>query len=241
VQIVPPSWEFEGRVDGMAMLKKIANRDGFGGVLAEGVKSAAQKLGPEAEKIGVYHQKGNAPRGHDHRARWVELLDVATSNTGTLETGGFRPEDPFSWEQVSTGVAKNKGIRTYVDALSVCMISTNTMGSLDFEPLVDMMNAITGWDFTPEDAQNRGLLVVNLMRAFNIRHGVTPKVEYPSVRYRSVPVDGPAEGQDVALHWDDMLDNYYSLMGWDRDSGKPLPETLEKLGLTHIIPDLWQS
>jgi aldehyde:ferredoxin oxidoreductase len=223
----------------MGMLKKIASREGFGGVLAEGLMRAAQKLGPEAEKIGVYHIKGNAPRGHDHRARWVEMLDVATSNTGTLETGGLRPEDPFSWEQVSTEVAKKKGIRTYVDALSVCMISTNTMGGLDFEPLVDMMNAITGWDFTPEDAQHVGLRIVNLMRAFNIRHGVTPNVEYPSARYRSVPVDGPAKGQNVALHWEDMLDNYYRTMGWDRDSGKPLPETLEKLELTHLIPDLW--
>jgi aldehyde:ferredoxin oxidoreductase len=223
----------------MAMLRKIAGREGFGGVLAEGLMRAAQKLGPEAEKIGVYHIKGNAPRGHDHRARWVEMLDVATSNTGTLETGGLRPEDPFSWEQVSTEVAKKKGIRTYVDALSVCMISTNTMGGLDFEPLVDMMNAITGWNFTPEDAQHVGLRIVNLMRAFNIRHGVTPDVEYPSFRYRSVPVDGPAKGQNVALHWEDMLRNYYRTMGWDRDSGKPLPETLEKLELSHLIPDLW--
>src|SRR4030042_2640883 len=74
----------------VVMLKKIAGREGFGDVLAEGTMRAAQKLGPEAEKIGVYHKKGHSPRGHDHRARWVELLDVATSNTGTLETGGLR-------------------------------------------------------------------------------------------------------------------------------------------------------
>ena len=223
----------------MAMLKKIAGREGFGDVLAEGTMRAAQKLGPEAEKIGVYHKKGHSPRGHDHRARWVELLDVATSNTGTLETGGLRVEDPFSWEQVSTEVARKKGIRTFVDALSVCMICTNTMGGLHFEPLVDMMNAVTGWNFTPEDAKTAGLRIVNLMRAFNIRHGIIPDVEYPSTRYSSVPVDGPAKGQNVALHWDDMLENYYSTMGWDRASGRPLPETLEKLGLGHIIPNLW--
>jgi len=27
-------------------------------------------------------------------------------------------------------------------------------------------------------------------------------------------------------------------MGWDADTGKPLPETLERLGLAHIAPDL---
>ena len=223
----------------VVMLKKVAGREGFGDVLAEGTMRAAQKLGPEAEKIGVYHKKGHSPRGHDHRARWVELLDVATSNTGTLETGGLRVEPPFSWEQVSTEVAKKKGIRTYIDALSVCMISTNTMGGIHFEPLVDMMNAVTGWNFTPEDAKTAGLRIVNLMRAFNIRHGITPDVEYPSTKYSSIPIDGPAKGQNVALHWDDMLDNYYRMMGWDRASGRPLPETLEKMGLKHIIPDLW--
>jgi aldehyde:ferredoxin oxidoreductase len=106
----------------VVMLKKIAGREGFGDVLAEGTMRAAQKLGPEAEKIGVYHKKGHSPRGHDHRARWVELLDVATSNTGTLETGGLRVEPPFSWEQVST-MAK-ESIRTYIDALSVCRSPT---------------------------------------------------------------------------------------------------------------------
>jgi aldehyde:ferredoxin oxidoreductase len=223
----------------MVMLKKIAYREGFGAVLAEGTMRTAQKLGPEAEKIGVYQKKGHSPRGHDHRARWVEMLDVATSNTGTLETGGVRVEDAFSWEKISTEVAKKKGIRTFIDALSVCMICTNTMGTVHFEPLVDAMNAVTGWNFTPEEARTAGLRIVNLMRAFNIRHGVTPDVEYPSTRYSSVPVDGPSKGQNVALHWDDMLENYYNIMGWDRDSGKPLPETLEKLGLKHIIPDLW--
>src|SRR5512136_1873896 len=119
------------------------------------------------------------------------------------------------------------------------MISTNLLSGLHFEPLVDMMNAVTGWNFTPDVARIAGLRIVNLMRAFNIRHGVKPDVEYPTFRYGSVPVDGPAQGKNVSLHWDDMLDNFYRIMGWDRASGKPLPETLEKLGLKHIIPDLW--
>jgi aldehyde:ferredoxin oxidoreductase len=39
-------------------------------------------------------------------------------------------------------------------------------------------------------------------------------------------------------HWGKMLSNYYSLMGWDRKTGKPLPETLKELGLEDIIPHL---
>jgi len=35
-----------------------------------------------------------------------------------------------------------------------------------------------------------------------------------------------------------MIENYYTLMGWDPQTGKPLPETLEKLGLGEIVKDL---
>jgi aldehyde:ferredoxin oxidoreductase len=34
------------------------------------------------------------------------------------------------------------------------------------------------------------------------------------------------------------MDNYYEIMGWDPETGKPLPETLEKLGLREVIEDI---
>ena len=52
-------------------------------------------------------------------------------------------------------------------------------------------------------------------------------------------MDGPAKGRDIKVHWDDMLDTYYKHMGWDRKSGKPLPETLRSLGLEKESSDLW--
>jgi aldehyde:ferredoxin oxidoreductase len=39
-------------------------------------------------------------------------------------------------------------------------------------------------------------------------------------------------------HWESLRRNYYQQMGWDAETGKPLPETLERLGLAHIVPDL---
>ena len=38
--------------------------------------------------------------------------------------------------------------------------------------------------------------------------------------------------------WSEMLINYYTLMGWDPETGKPLPETLRSLGLEELIEDL---
>ncbi len=77
------------------------------------------------------------------------------------------------------------------------------------------------------------------MRAFNLKRGITPDLEYPSQRYGSTPVDGPLAGRGIAPHWEAMRTEYYRLLGWDLVSGRPLPETLEKLGLPEVAAQLW--
>jgi aldehyde:ferredoxin oxidoreductase len=51
-------------------------------------------------------------------------------------------------------------------------------------------------------------------------------------------VDGPINGTGIMPHWDEMLRNYYTLMGWDPETGIPIRETLENLGLGHVTDDL---
>ncbi len=78
-----------------------------------------------------------------------------------------------------------------------------------------------------------------LFRAFNLRCGIGPELERPSPRYSSTPVNGPAKGQNILLHWDHMLDAWYETVGYDRRSGRPRPETLQGLGLGDLIPAIW--
>jgi len=66
-------------------------------------------------------------------------------------------------------------------------------------------------------------------------------MDYPSPRYGSIPADGPAKGKNIMDYWSKLRDNYYIQMGWDKDTGKPLPETLRYIGLEHIIHELWNS
>lgn len=226
------------------ILEKVSKRDGFGDLLAEGVKRAAEKIGKEAASLAICTKKGNAPRTHDHRFRWYEMFDTCVSNTGTIEvhladfgmidlTGPDRPID------ISTAVAKTKGWMSFEDSLVVCRF--NTHSNLKF--LAKAVGAATGWDFTSEEANTAGLRIVNLLRAFNIRHGMSDprSLEYPSERYGSVPVDGPSKGKDIMEFWEQMLDNYYQHLGWDKETGKPLPETLRSLGLEHTVKDLWKT
>jgi aldehyde:ferredoxin oxidoreductase len=221
------------------MLKMIARREGFGNVLAEGVMRAAEHIGGEAVNLAVYTKKGNSPRGHDHRTRWWEMFDTCVSNTGTFENnlGGYaldmRPDR--YWKDVSTAMAKTKGSMQIEDSMVTCRF--NTRQNVDL--LSQAVSAVTGWDFTWEEAMKAGLRIVNLMRAFNVRHGLTWDLDYPSLRYGSMPADGPYRGENIMLYWDKMLHNYYKEMGWDEETGKPLPETLKNLELEYVIRDLW--
>ncbi|MHB0869370.1 MAG: aldehyde ferredoxin oxidoreductase family protein [Chloroflexota bacterium] len=225
------------------LLNRIARRQGYlGELLADGVMRASRHVGGEAADWAIYTEKGVAPRSHDHRGRWIELFDSCISNTGTLESswGGIHTQlvdlpshtAPFSHEEVSTLLARFNGIRQFDDCLGICRLATPNP-----KLLMRAFNALTGWGWTLEDAFTVGRRVVNLLRLYNFEHGMKTEDEWPSTRYGSVPVDGPAEGRDILARWPWMLQNYYRLMGWDEKTGKPLPETLEKLGLGYLAAE----
>ncbi|HID86824.1 MAG TPA: hypothetical protein EYP55_05525 [Anaerolineae bacterium] len=234
------SW---GNVEAVrAMLHKIARREGCGDWLAEGVKRAAERVGGEAPQLGIYTLKGASPRSHDHRGRWYELLDTCLSNTSTIEASfGLPPtlpgvpplEDPFSPEEVSRLNAKVGGWRQFEDCLGICRFcSTNPA------LVVKCVNAVTGWNMSIEEALDVGRRAINRLRLFNLRHGLDPALEAPSPRYCSTPVDGPVKGISIAEHFEGMRRNYWREMGWDAETGRPLPETLRRLGLEELIADL---
>jgi len=135
----------------MTLLKKIANRQGFGDILAEGVMRASRHIGGEAPNLAIHTLKGNTPRSHDHRAMWLEMFDTCVSNTGTLETHSKAPNkllglpeayDTFDPQVISTVEAKIKGAMIFDDSLVACRFQTATA----LELLCQAINAATGWD-----------------------------------------------------------------------------------------------
>ena len=230
-----------------SLLRTIAFRNGFGDILAEGAMRASRKIGKGADRLAIYTLKGNSPRSHDHRAAsWLELFDTCVSNTGTIEADTVaRPvalglpalSHPFSYKEIASIVAGGKGSFQLVDSLGVCKFCNREVP----EMLMGMLNAATGWDFTWGEGMNVGRRAVNLMRAFNIRHGHTPDMEGPSLRYGSAPANGPAAGKSIVPVFQEMRQIYYREMGWDLNTGKPFPDTLRGLGLSAVARDLWPS
>jgi aldehyde:ferredoxin oxidoreductase len=124
-------------------------------------------------------------------------------------------------------------VRQFDDCLGTCRFVAT-----DPKLQLACLNAVTGWHLTLEDVFTVGRRIVNQLRVFNLRHGMKKEDERPSKRYGSTPIDGPARGKDVMQKWSAMLKNYYTRMGWDPKTGKPLPETLRSLGLEELIKDL---
>jgi aldehyde:ferredoxin oxidoreductase len=141
------------------------------------------------------------------------------------------PEDTLAWNALCKGAVQ------FEDCLGVCRFTTRT----DVKLLAQAVSAATGWDFSIEEAMEVGRRVVNLLRAFNIRHGHTVEMDAPSRRYGSTPADGPSKGKSIMVYWDELRSKYYEQMGWDKDTGKPLPDTLTHLALEYAIPELWQK
>src|SRR5919197_695211 len=131
---------------------------------------------------------------------------------------------------VSRFVGQINGRRQYNDSLGVCRSDSQDM-------LLELktFNAVTGLDYSPLDALRKGRQIVHLMRAFNVRHGLTAHVEEPSPRYASNPRDGGAADSRPAEAWPIMKRNYYRTMGWDEQTGMPLPDTLRELDLDELI------
>ncbi len=231
-----------------AMLKKIARREGVGDVLARGIVHAAESFPPETRKLAIYTKKGNTPRAHDHRGSWRMMLDTCVSDTSTdaASSMGTKPEDAglpknadlLSPEVTATWIARITNRMPVDDSLVMCRFNNRGPG-INMDYLAEILRAVTGFDYTGEEVSAVGYRIIHLLRAFNIRHGLTADMDAPSPRYGSTPIDGPFQGISIEPVWRQTVDRYYELMGWDVRTGKPLPETLKRFNLVYVTKDLW--
>jgi aldehyde:ferredoxin oxidoreductase len=226
------------------LIEIISHRQGFGDILAEGTKRAAETLGGAAQDCAIYTKKGAVPRGHDHRNRWEEMLDTCTSADATMETGNpVHPTElglparinPYDGEQVAKMVAGMRGRRHFEDSLGVCIFTTRTR----MDTLCRTVSAATGWRYTVDEAMRMGRRTAAILRAVLLRCGIGPETDYPSVRYGSTPVDGPGKGIAISEQWEKMLDVFYNEIGYDRKTTKPRPETLKQVGAEWLVKEFW--
>jgi len=232
------------------LIRKYAYREGFGEILARGPAEAARWIGKDAPDFAI-HVKGAAINLHDWRTGWGCLFGQLVgsgagwpapgADTWAAEPDFGYPEFTHRFDYTSKPLeVRDTGIAKFMeDSVGVCWFATwGLPGVLDF--LTRSLSAATGWDYSPDELKEVGERVMQLERAFNVRHGLTPVNDYDiPKRLVEAPKDGRAAGLSVAPHLRWMIDEYYRLMGWDVTTGKPLRKTLEQVGLAEVAHDLW--
>jgi aldehyde:ferredoxin oxidoreductase len=102
-----------------------------------------------------------------------------------------------------------------------------------------MLNAVTGWEFNPEDLLAAGNRSINLKRAISNLLGVTRHHDkLPEICLEPLS-EGTTDG--VQPDMEVMLKEYYQYHGWDWESGKPTRDRLVELDLGHVADELYSS
>lgn len=238
------------------LMEKIGKREGVGDLIAEGTRAMSQKLGQGSEKFAM-QVKGLELPAYDPRAAKICGLGYATANRGGDHITGYvqgptfidtpflvvdesKIEDAFSEDhpQEAKVLVDQENALTFFDLAGCCKF----MGMLlKAEEWVDLVANATGWEFGVDDFRKTGERVYNLMRAYNVREGITRADDSLPARLHEEPLpEGPAKGQVLSLDkFNNYLDAYYDFRGWDKETGKPTREKLEQLGLSSVAADIW--
>ena len=228
----------------LKMIEMIAKREGYGNILADGSSRAAKTIGEEAEKYiftvkgmelascGVRASKGESlshlisARGADHLRPYASVIDAF---------GYIEPELGIN-EKVSPFEDENKWwvkpfmeLSMMTNLLGVCLFASITL-AVKGHTWTGLYNAATGKNKTFEEMMEASERVINLERLFNEREGFSRKDEKLPIRLRTEPApDGLGKGH--VANEEIMLDEFYESMGWDKQTGSPTEETLNRLYL----------
>lgn len=217
-----------------------ARREGFGAVIAEGVRELSKRFNVSSEEAA--HVKGLEIPMHDPRAFFGEALTYATASRGashlepdwySIDSGaliqeiGVFPGDRFNMDNRIAMFVKFQNFRELFQALILCKFI-----SYPATDILNMFNAITGWHFSMDEFVKAGERMFNLKRAINNIRGITRKDDYLPKIVIAPLHEGPTGGKSPDL--EEMLKKYYEIRKWDWVTGKPKQEKLEELGLSFV-------
>jgi aldehyde:ferredoxin oxidoreductase len=239
----------------------IAAREGFGDILANGSRKAADILGKGQEFL-ITSKGAEAPAHMPQAKRSLGVIYAvnafgadhqSSEHDGAIEMGagdvsmerlemlGFNerlPYDSLGSEKVRFAL-KTQQFYSFLDTADLCQFVWGPSWTL-FGPqdTVDAVRAVTGWtDFDMDELIEIGERRLNLLRMFNAREGMDRTADaLPPKFYKPLTGTGPTAG--VALDRaviEGALDEYYAFAGWDNATGNPTPDTLARLGLSWVV------
>jgi aldehyde:ferredoxin oxidoreductase len=239
----------------MACLPKIAHRDGFGDLLAEGSRRMAQKIGCGSGKFAM-HVKGQEMAMHEPRGKGSLAMAYALSSTGANHTEG--PHD-YLFQEGALGVEDLPELSilkpipaielspdkvrqfTYMqytwnlfNTLGLCIFTAGPGKLLKLNQVAESIRDATGWDVYLWELMKLAERTVTIKRIVSVRQGTIRADDRLPQRLFEPLEGGRLAGKALDRNtFEACLDLYYDMHGWDR-SGVPTPGKLVELGLDWI-------
>jgi aldehyde:ferredoxin oxidoreductase len=248
----------------LELIKKMSYREGFGNILAEGCARAADMIGRDSSYFAM-HIKGQelyepcrgalgwclgtttSTRGGGHTTGAVmdarPAWDTEDVEKARRIFGVDNPNKPLEYEGKAKMVTYMEVLHRVNNCLGVCHMNTIhwDVELLDLPQLAELYSAATGWETSVKDLSRMAMKQLNMEKAFNLRHtNFCRKDDLPTPRDMREPIPtGPLAGWKMdEKKFNKMLDEYYDLHGWDRQTSFPLRKTLEDLGLDDVAHEL---
>jgi aldehyde:ferredoxin oxidoreductase len=223
------------------LIKMIARKEGFGGLLSKGIKKASEEIGKNSSEFAM-HIKGLEMPAHDPRGYNAGGVGFATSSRGACHLAGLshtfervlmapeigipEPLDRFQVEWKGILAAKTQNLMGMMDSLKLCKFIL--FAGVTISDIVKWYGYVTGKEMAFNDFAKAGERIFNLKRLYNVRLGISRKDDFLPPRFLTFKHVGkgltpnlPPLGQ--------MLSEYYEYRGWSED-GIPTPEKLKELG-----------
>ena len=225
----------------VAILQALGERRGFGDVLADGVRAAAERIGRGAERYAV-HINGQEPPAHNPKLEYgfasCYRMD-ATPARHMRWHGAFIPPglpvpeyEPGAWSGRGEAQKVDVVFNHALESLGLCAFVAATYPHVD--TLLEFINATTGWGMTLEELLTTGERIANVRQAFNIREGINPLEYVVSGRLEGRPplTAGPLAG--VTIDQDVINREFLEAMDWDLVTTRPRDRRLISLGLADV-------
>lgn len=235
-----------GNEDAMIkMAEKLAYRKGIGDFLADGVKEASRKLGKGSGEFAI-HMKGQDSADHYRTIKgWALGLSTSPVAGRHLRGAMGKPSvvNPTEYENQPEAVFWQARIKEIQDMTGICVYIGPFSGvdALQLSDYAELISSAIGIDLTEEELMLIGKRSINLEKAFNTIHtNFDRKDDYPPRRYMKEPIkSGPYAGHKCDKEkWDEMLDKYYKLQGWDKATSLQTSRCLMELGLDDVAQKL---
>jgi len=210
----------------VAMTEKMVKREGFGAILADGVKKAAERIGKGADKYAV-HIGGQELGMHDPKGGFRAYIGKPAMAMYQMDAAPGRHVTGFGPTQFKGYVINAAGLCMHGDIVDIKKY------------LADMIKAITGLDRSYEELLSLGERIGTMRHLFTIREGDNPVKRFVHPRIPGTPPlkDGPVAGVSI----DAKQQAFWNLgyMDWDPDTTKPSRKKLLELGLNDVADELW--